>query len=109
MNSIIIAALISWLVTLLIIRFNHLHADMTADADTGGVQKFHVQPVPRVGGIGLLLGLLAVGLWLRFISPPVGTPMLWLLLAACPAFLGGLAEDLTKRVSVLATGCWRPV
>ncbi|MDZ4073470.1 MAG: glycosyltransferase [Hylemonella sp.] len=102
MNSIIIAALISWLVTLLVIRFNHLHSVVTADVDTVGVQKFHAQPVPRIGGVGLLLGLLAVGLWLRFINPPVGTPMLWLLLAACPAFLGGLAEDLTKRVSVLA-------
>ena len=102
MNSIIIAALISWLVTLLIIRFNHLHSNLTADADTGGVQKFHAQPVPRIGGVGLLLGLLAVSLWLRFINPPVGIPMLWLLLASCPAFLGGLAEDLTKRVSALA-------
>lgn len=101
MNSIIIAALVSWLVTLLIIRFNYLHADLTADTDTGGVQKFHVKPVPRIGGTGLLLGLLAVSLWLRFINPPVGIPMLWLLLAACPAFLGGLAEDLTKRVAVL--------
>jgi UDP-GlcNAc:undecaprenyl-phosphate GlcNAc-1-phosphate transferase len=102
MNSIIIAALISWLVTLLVIRFNHLHSVVTADADTVGVQKFHAQPVPRIGGIGLVLGLLAVGLWLRFINPPVGTSMLWLLLAASPAFMGGLAEDLTKRVSVLA-------
>lgn len=102
MNSIIIAALVSWLVTLLIIRFNHLHAGHTADSDTRGVQKFHDRPVPRVGGLGLLLGLLAVGLWLLFVNPPVGRPMLWLLLAACPAFLGGLAEDLSKRVSVAA-------
>lgn len=101
MNSIIIAALISWLVTLLIIRYNHLHSDLSADADTIGVQKFHTLPVPRIGGIGLFLGLLGVAGWLRFVNPTVGMPMLWLLLAASPAFSGGLAEDLSKRVPVL--------
>lgn len=102
MNSIIIAGLVSWLMALLVIRFDHLHASLTADHDVGGVQKFHTKPVPRVGGIGLFLGLLAVGLWLRFMNSSVGAPMLWLLFAASPAFLGGLLEDLTKRVSVLA-------
>lgn len=102
MNSIIIAALVSWVVTLLIIRFNHLHAGLTADSDTSGVQKFHARAVPRIGGVGLLLGMLAVGLWLQYANPVIGTPMLWLLLASVPAFLGGLTEDLTKRVSVLA-------
>jgi len=101
LNNIVIAGLVSWLMTLLIIRFNHLHAGLTADADTRGVQKFHVHPVPRIGGVSLFLSLLAVGLWLQFANPSVGTPMLWLLLAGAPAFLGGLVEDLTKRVSVL--------
>lgn len=101
MNNIIIAALVSWLVTLLIIRFNHLHAGLTADSDTSGVQKFHARAVPRVGGLGPFFGLLAVGLWLQYANREVGTPMLWLLLASFPAFVGGLGEDLTKRVSVL--------
>ncbi len=101
MNNIVIAGLVSWLVTLLIIRFNHLHAALTADDDTLGVQKFHVHPVPRIGGIGLFLGLLAVALWLKYALPEIGTTLLWLLLAAAPAFLGGLMEDLTKKVSVL--------
>lgn len=101
MNSIVIAGLISWLVTLLIIRFNHIHAGLTADDDTQGVQKFHVHPVPRIGGVGLFLGLVAVALWLKYALPEIGTTLLWLLLAAAPAFLGGLMEDLTKKVSVL--------
>lgn len=100
MNSLIISALVSWLVTLLIIRFNHLHASLTADADTHGVQKFHARAVPRIGGLGIVLGILAVGLWLLYVNRPVGSMMLCLLLASLPAFGGGLLEDLTKRVSV---------
>ena len=102
MNSIIIAALVSWLITLLIIRFNHLHAGFTADTDTVGVQKFHARPVPRVGGFGLVFGVAAVALWLVYANRPIGAAMVWLLFAATPAFLGGLAEDLTKKVTVLA-------
>ena len=101
MNSLIISALVSWLVTLLIIRFNHLHAGLTADTDTTGVQKFHAHAVPRIGGLGILLGVLSVALWLFYANRPVGVLMLSLLLAAAPAFVGGFAEDLTKRVSVL--------
>jgi len=93
---------VSWLATLLIIRFNHLHAGLTSDGDTTGVQKFHVHAVPRIGGVGVLLGALAVGLWLFYVNPSVGLMMLWLLAASMPAFLGGLLEDLTKRVSVLS-------
>ena len=101
MNSIIIAALVSWGVILFIIRFNHLHAGLTADSDVAGVQKFHARPVPRIGGVGLFLGLLAVSVWLQVVNPKVGAPMLWLLVASAPAFLGGLLEDVTKRVGVL--------
>jgi UDP-GlcNAc:undecaprenyl-phosphate GlcNAc-1-phosphate transferase len=102
MNSIIISSLVSWFVTLLVIRFNHLHADLTSDSDTTGVQKFHTHAVPRIGGVGLVLGMLAVGLWLQYVNPSVGTLMLWLLVASIPAFTGGLLEDLTKSVSVLS-------
>lgn len=101
MNSIIIAALVSWGVILLIIRFNHLHAGLTADSDVFGVQKFHARPVPRIGGVGLFLGILAVSAWLQVVNPQMGVPMLWLLAASAPAFLGGLMEDVTKRVGVL--------
>ena len=102
MNSVVIAGLVSWLVILLIIRFNHLHAGLSADADMQGVQKVHARPVPRIGGIALFMSLLAVGLWLRFVLPVVGATLLMLLLVATPAFAGGLLEDLTKRVSVFA-------
>jgi UDP-N-acetylmuramyl pentapeptide phosphotransferase/UDP-N-acetylglucosamine-1-phosphate transferase len=100
-TSIVIASLVSWLVILLLIRFKHLHASLSADRVGGGVQKFHAQAVPRIGGLGPLLGVLAVALWLLHANPALGQQMLWLLLAAVPACGGGLAEDLTKRVPVL--------
>jgi UDP-N-acetylmuramyl pentapeptide phosphotransferase/UDP-N-acetylglucosamine-1-phosphate transferase len=101
-NSIVIAGMISWVITLLIIRFNHLHNDLTADCMTG-VQKFHSHPTPRVGGVGLYCGVAVVALFLLLRELDVGWSLLMLLLAAAPAFAGGLVEDLTKKVSVL----WR--
>lgn len=71
----------------LIIRSEHLHHHLTADSDLDGVQKFHVVAVPRVGGLGILLGMLASATWLSlWLSvPPYQT---WLLLmVAGPAFL----------------------
>ena len=102
MNSVVIAGLVSWVVALLIIRFNHLYTDLTSDCLTG-VQKFHARPTPRVGGVGLYCGVLAVALYLVLRKLDVGWGLLVLLLASVPAFAGGLVEDLTKRVSVL----WR--
>lgn len=85
----------------LIIRSEHLHHHLTADSDLDGVQKFHVVAVPRVGGLGILIGMLASASWLSLLLavPPYQT---WLLLmVASPAFFGGITEDMTKRVGVL--------
>lgn len=62
-----------------------------------GPQKFHAAPVPRVGGIGIFLGVLlvSVGLWLTTDQPLA----LALSLCALPAFGSGLTEDLTKTQS----------
>ena len=100
MNSIVIAGLVSWLVNLLIIRHSHLHADLWSDTVTG-VQKFHARRVPRVGGVGVFLGFVAVILWLYFLMPEVSYERWQILAVAIPAFLGGLLEDLTSRVGVL--------
>ncbi|MGQ0711973.1 MAG: MraY family glycosyltransferase [Rhodoferax sp.] len=62
-----------------------------------GVQKFHSHPTPRIGGIGIYLGVLA-GAW--FCVGKVSETTYMLALAGVPAFFFGLAEDLTKRVGV---------
>jgi len=64
-----------------------------------GVQKFHKHPVPRIGGVAIVLAYLAVwpvlGPDLREIWGVIG-------LAGLPAFAAGLAEDMTKRVGIRA-------
>jgi UDP-GlcNAc:undecaprenyl-phosphate GlcNAc-1-phosphate transferase len=102
MTSLAIAALVSWAISLWIIRYNRLHAEMTMDS-MAGVQKFHARPTPRVGGVGLYSGVAAVALYLVVRNLDIGWSMLLLLLAGLPAFMGGVVEDLTKKVSVL----WR--
>ena len=74
------------------------HGKLTLDG-TDGVQKFHTSPTPRVGGIGLLLGLCAA--WNMLPHDHAVEDLLGpMLLAGLPAFIFGTAEDLTKRVGV---------
>ena len=95
------AILASWLTGWFILRYDHLHARITHDHVGSGPQKFHTQPTPRIGGIGVVMGLLAAGAILLLADALPGEREFGLLmLAGLPAFLGGLAEDVTKRVGV---------
>jgi UDP-N-acetylmuramyl pentapeptide phosphotransferase/UDP-N-acetylglucosamine-1-phosphate transferase len=66
------------------------------DSDEG-VQKFHVNPTSRLGGIAIFLGLAVSGLAMPRIAE-FNHYALWFLLAAIPVWLAGLIEDLTRRV-----------
>lgn len=111
------ALLAAWMVGWFVIRYEHLHADLTHDAVDGGPQKAHAAPTPRIGGVLVMVGLAAgwVGLAVAT-AVPFGREMGLLLLCGLPAFLGGLVEDVTKRVGVFdrlmasmisgALGCW---
>ena len=73
------------------------HGELTMDF-TDGVQKFHTSPTPRIGGIPIVLGLIVA--WAK--APEDTKHMLApILFAGMPAFIFGLAEDITKRVSVI--------
>ena len=100
MLALAIAFLTSLLITLLVIRYQHLHGHITADHDLDGVQKFHATPVPRIGGLGLFLGLVGGLLAKWWVDDTIASPNLTLLACALPAFGAGLVEDLTKRVGV---------
>lgn len=100
MIALVVSFLVSLTVTLLVIRFQHVHAHVTGDHDLYGVQKFHVTPVPRIGSIGVMAGLLCGELIKLFLEPEVGRFGLLLFVAGVPAFVAGLAEDLTKRIGV---------
>ncbi|CUA81710.1 UDP-N-acetylmuramyl pentapeptide phosphotransferase/UDP-N-acetylglucosamine-1-phosphate transferase [Gulbenkiania indica] len=65
-----------------------------------GPQKFHVRPTGRIGGVGILSGLLGAVELLHVAEAPIDAALLSLLmLAAAPVFLAGLVEDLTRKVS----------
>jgi UDP-N-acetylmuramyl pentapeptide phosphotransferase/UDP-N-acetylglucosamine-1-phosphate transferase len=75
-----------------------LHGHLSMDTQIG-VQKFHTRPTTRIGGVGIfiavLVGVLALPAGVQKIALP-------LVIAGTPAFAFGLAEDITKRVSVRA-------
>lgn len=100
MLTLSVAFLVSFGVTLMVIRYSSLHSHITADWDLDGVQKFHAKPVPRIGGLGIVLALTAaaVGAWIRD-PKQVGYPFLLLVVCVLPAFVAGFIEDMTKRVS----------
>jgi UDP-N-acetylmuramyl pentapeptide phosphotransferase/UDP-N-acetylglucosamine-1-phosphate transferase len=100
MSVLAISFLISIISTLWIVRYSHLHFHLTSDSDLLGVQKFHSIAVPRVGGLAIVLGVL-VALAARFFqNSEIATFGLLLLFCALPAFLSGLAEDMTKKVGI---------
>jgi len=87
----------------LIVRYEALHANWSFDPVKTGPQKFHAAPTPRIGGLEVMAGLFVSGAVLLAIAQSASSEQFgYLLLASLPAFLGGIAEDVTKNVSVLA-------
>jgi len=102
---------VSLLCSLLLVATTRWHGRFTLDA-TRGVQKFHSVPTPRIGGLAIMLGLIFACATASDAQQKLLAP---LLAAAAPAFLFGIAEDLTRRVSIgarlvatMASGvaCW---
>ena len=86
-------------VSLLLVLTQRHHGHLTMDSMIG-VQKFHDQPTPRIGGAAIYAAVLAAWFWIP--SAAVRDVLRVLLLAGLPALLVGFAEDLTKRVGVRA-------
>ncbi|MBC7619217.1 MAG: glycosyltransferase family 4 protein, partial [Candidatus Saccharibacteria bacterium] len=84
------------LVALLLVVTQSWHGHHTMDSDEG-VQKFHTEPTPRVGGIAIAVGVVAGYLMAGDDGKALLGP---LILAGIPAFGFGLLEDITKKVSV---------
>lgn len=93
------AFLVSTLVTLWVIYTAKHHGHLSGDAEAAGPQKFHVGQVPRIGGVGIALGVFVPCMVMEWRRGGAGHLELMLLACAVPAFVAGFAEDLTKRVS----------
>ncbi len=97
------AGLTSLLVSVFLVLTSKWHGLYSMDS-TQGVQKFHNQPTPRIGGIAITLAVL-VGLAISSQEPIAAAKraiLMGIILAGVPAFVFGLLEDLTKKVSVRA-------
>jgi UDP-N-acetylmuramyl pentapeptide phosphotransferase/UDP-N-acetylglucosamine-1-phosphate transferase len=82
------------------IRASWLHGRAGFDHDLEGIQKYHPIPVPRIGGVSIMAGLIC-GLLLRLVeNEPHAILGLTVLVGAVPVFFAGIAEDLTNQVSV---------
>lgn len=100
-----VAAALSCMISLLIVWSQGWHGKLSMDHDLTGVQKFHAQPVPRVGGVALYFGMLATLCLSSMIASLFVTAFpienaYKLMIAGTPAFVAGIVEDTTKRVSV---------
>lgn len=87
---------VTLIVSVILVLTKHHHGSLTLDSDEG-VQKFHNSPTPRIGGVALAFGYLAA--WV--LMEGAAKDLFGLIgLAGLPALAFGLAEDLTKKVSV---------
>lgn len=100
MSVLVLSFIVCLFLTLCIVRSSHVHGRFTTDSDLSGVQKFHSVVVPRVGGVGIFLGVFLALSASYFQNGEISIFGLLLLLSALPAFLSGLTEDITKKVSV---------
>jgi UDP-N-acetylmuramyl pentapeptide phosphotransferase/UDP-N-acetylglucosamine-1-phosphate transferase len=99
MIVLLLAFAVSIAATMIVVRSAKVHAHLTLDADTSGPQKFHAHPVPRIGGVGIVVALITVCAVAHQLQPGLQSSLLLVLLCGLPAFAAGLVEDLTKRVS----------
>ena len=90
----------TFLFILAIIRFNYMHIHITGDNDLNGPQKFHFYTTPRIGGLGIYLGLWAGGLATFFKDANSAKLIFLLLTCALSVFIAGFVEDITKKVSL---------
>ena len=105
------ALLVSLVACTISIATERWHGCYSFDMNVIGIQKVHKRMVSRTGGIALLCGVLAVPVFGHFEYYSIGLQeenrivIFKLLLSAMPAFLAGIIEDLTKKVSVRTRFC----
>ena len=101
----LVSFIVAFFVSAIIIRWLGKRAVVYSEVKP---QRFHVGEIPRLGGVALLAGLLAswgVGMALtRYFGDPGAVRMypwaaFWVF-ALIPAAVGGIAEDMTQRLTV---------
>jgi len=93
----VVAFLASFVLCIAVVLTKPWHGAFSMDT-TDGIQKFHTAPTPRIGGIPIVLALVMA--WGKS-SAEIQTLLAPILCAGMPAFLFGIAEDLTKQIGVV--------
>jgi UDP-N-acetylmuramyl pentapeptide phosphotransferase/UDP-N-acetylglucosamine-1-phosphate transferase len=99
----IFACAATFITCILLVLTKGWHGKFSMDP-TQGVQKFHSLPTPRIGGVAIAIGVI-IGYAVSSREPAAAEKraiLAGIILAGIPAFVFGLLEDLTKRVSVTA-------
>lgn len=96
LNMVLLACGTTLLVALGLVCTQRWHGHLSHDSHSG-VQKCHQNPTPRIGGLAILVGLLVCCAFIDRAQQELLAP---LILCGVPAFVYGLLEDITKRVSV---------
>lgn len=101
MILLLISFVVAFVVTMLLVWSAARHAHVSGDTDKSQPQKFHDKVVPRIGGIGIMCGVVTGAGVSAFRGD--GEALFLGLLVACAmvAFGAGLIEDFTKKVSPL--------
>ncbi len=97
---IVIAFLISYLTTTLIVRNKFLYEFFGFDDRLHEVQKIHTAPVPRVGGLAIFLSFSVAILMIQYLTITNLKIGAVIIVGSLLAFLIGIIEDITKRISV---------
>jgi UDP-N-acetylmuramyl pentapeptide phosphotransferase/UDP-N-acetylglucosamine-1-phosphate transferase len=97
LTSAVVAFLASFLLCIAVVLTKRWHGAYSMDT-TYGIQKFHSVLTLRIGGIPIVLALVIA--WGKS-SAEIQTLLAPILFAGMPAFLFGIAEDLTKQVGVV--------
>ena len=93
--------IISLLVSLILVLTNRSHQKFTLDSDLIGVQKFHREPTPRIGGAPVFLGIILGILILQILDSKSIFYTRGIVIPIVIVFLAGFLEDLTKNISPL--------
>lgn len=99
----------SAIVALLLIRSAHLHGQHSGDHDFDKPQGFHAMPVPRIGGLAVLVGVSIAPLPVAWqLGTDAAQVVLVLLGCSMAAFLAGFIQDFTEAIApkgrLMATG-----
>ncbi len=100
MIILLVSFFVAALATLIAVRGSAQHLSILGDTERSQPQKFHSRVVPRIGGFGIALGVIAgLALAMPHISSGRMTQLLVLAGASLLVLGVGLLEDVTKRIT----------